>query len=144
MSEQKIEEKNITPITDNQPQPIDLKSLQQIVGIVMAQQQSWVGPLPRPEDLAAFGQIDKSLPDRIMKLAEENNRANIVHRSDTLRSAAEKDHSGQWLGFWLAIATIATSGIVTGLGYEVYGSILGGSTLVSLVTVFITGRSSKK
>ncbi|MDR2587907.1 MAG: hypothetical protein LBC67_00625 [Spirochaetales bacterium] len=39
------------------------------------------GPIPSPEDLQAFGRIDSSFPERIMKMTEANNNADVTTKN---------------------------------------------------------------
>ena len=47
---------------------------------------------------------------------------------------------GQWFGFIIAIVFLAASVLLTLKGYEIAGIGLGGTTIVGLVAVFVTGK----
>lgn len=116
---------------------------------VLVQQQvsHFSGPLPPPELMLAYKDIQADFPERIFAMAERENR----HRHEQERLAVEADIKdgaaqrretlcGQIFGFLIAI--IAITGAVTiiiitpnSAGATV-ASVLGGGTLVSLVYAF--------
>jgi len=50
---------------------------------------------------------------------------------------------GQFLGFGIGIIAIAASIVAMVLGYPTTAGILGGTTVVGLVTVFVIGRKDQ-
>ena len=98
------------------------------------------GPLPPPEDIAAY---DKYIPDganRIMCMAEEELRSRIKTRESSLEAQIKQSGRGQILGLFIALFCIAVGATVTLLGSEVVGGIITGSTVVSIALAFIKGQ----
>ena len=59
----------------NKPIPGQQSDLVQ-VGV----QELYAGPIPHPETLRQFGEVDPSFPERLMKMTEENNRADVTEK----------------------------------------------------------------
>lgn len=51
---------------------------------------------------------------------------------------------GQWLGFILAVLFLIGAVYTTVEGFPWVGGILGGTTIISLVTVFVLGKNEQK
>ena len=115
-------------------------------GVALHQQsvQSFSGPLPPPAVLKEFNQIVPGAAGRIIKMAE----GQFTHRTEIEKKVIDSDISrskwGQVLGFIIAILGLLVSLITILRGQEVSGSIIGGGTLVSLVSVFMYGTKSRK
>jgi uncharacterized membrane protein len=41
----------------------------------------YFGPIPHPDTLKKFGDIDSSFPERIMRMTEDNNKADVTMRN---------------------------------------------------------------
>lgn len=98
------------------------------------------GPLPPPELLEKYKEIQADFPERILRLTESE----AEYRRDVTRQAIKLETReiliGQIFGLLVALATL---GVVTFLGYfnqPIAASVLGVGGLTGLVTVFIVGR----
>ena len=115
-------------------------------GVVVHQQsvQSFSGPLPPPSVLKQYDDIVPGAAERIIKMAEEQ----FVHRTtiekEVIISDIKRSKLGQRFGFIIAIVGLLVALFVTLKGYEVAGSIIGGATIVSLVSVFVYGTKSRR
>jgi hypothetical protein len=72
------------------------------------------GPIPHPDILIKFGAVDASYPERIMKMTEDNNRANIQNKKWDSTSGM----LGQVLSFLLGLAGLGTSAFLAMKGLE--------------------------
>lgn len=108
------------------------------------------GPIPAPEVLARYGEIDSGLPSRIIDMAV----VQAEHRQRLESSVIENDiflsRRGQTFGFYLGLAGILVSGIVCSISSfigstsgNVSGGVIGGTSLVALVTVFVQGSKNR-
>ena len=141
--------KNQKTDSSSSPSQSDLESLQETqVQSVSISRSVWSGPLPDPQTLADFGSINPSFPDRIVALTEneadrryklERERLKLVG-ADAARSHNEHAR-GQWMGFLscLTLAVIASFAAFT--GRETVASVIFGSTILGVVTVFVLGRT---
>ncbi len=102
------------------------------------------GPLPHPEILAGYDQVVPGAAKRIIAMAEVQSR----HRQDLERSIIQGDIRRSWYGLWTGFA-IGMTGILGSVVLGLYdhpgvASFLSGSTLVSLVGVFVIGAKSRQ
>jgi uncharacterized membrane protein len=118
-----------------------------VVALAQTTEVSFSGPLPPPDALAGYGRIDPTFPERIVRLAEEE--AQHRRRSETVALDAEANDAraarverriGQVLGFVLAVLFLIAGVWLTLAGHPTVGAVVLGTTMVSLVTVFVVGR----
>lgn len=94
------------------------------------------GPLPSPEDLAAYGRISPDLVDRIVS-AFEDERSHR-HRMDARQS--RRASLGLAAGFAVAVLFLVVSAWLISNGHDIAGVVLGSFDLVALTAVFVLGR----
>lgn len=116
-------------------------------GIVAQQVQSWQGPIPRPEDLQKYRDVDPGLPDRILAMAERTldlTEKQTDHRIEMERRSILgmnfRANVGLWLGFILAVVVLGGSGWLIDRGHDAAGTTVASIDLVGLVGVFVYGR----
>jgi len=139
-----------TPSTQNQP-PHDVSggNVEQIVHHFS--QESHAGPLPHPEILRQYEAIHTGTAERLIKTFEDE----TLHRRDIVQQAADsqtlRDRSderiqskGQLFALIITLAGMTGSVLIGIYGSPWAGSALGGVTLVSIVTAFLTGGSKKQ
>lgn len=119
---------------------------------VKVQQSShFSGPIPSPETLQRYGDINPALIDRIFEMTE----LDLKHSRDIEQKATNAniefarttiDQKGRGQTFALLIAAMAfgTSIALAALDAKTAASIVGGATVVSLVAIFVTGRWTEK
>lgn len=118
------------------------QSIQQTTEITVSS-----GLVPPPDVIRAYGEIDPAFPRQIMGWAESE----IRHRQGIEREllAEQVAHAremrsnlrlGQWLGFMIAVLGLSASIWATLSGHDWVGGVIGGTTVISLVVVFVTGR----
>ncbi|WP_295400200.1 DUF2335 domain-containing protein [uncultured Thiocystis sp.] len=110
---------------------------------VAVEHQTFSGPLPHPAILQQYNDIQPDFAERILKLTE----AEAAHRHDIVRRAmrlnAIETFLGQIFGLTVALAGFATTVWLGLAGQSDTASIVGGTTVVGLVTVFVTGRRGR-
>jgi uncharacterized membrane protein len=116
--------------------------LNQSVGVVACEVVSAsVGPIPSPKRLKDYDLVLPGLAKRIVDMAEKEQ----THRHETEAVVIRKDYSerktGQVLGFIIGIAAL---GVALWLGLDgetAVASIIGGTTVLGLVSAFIISRT---
>ena len=100
----------------------------------------WQGPLPNPEALEHYGRIDESFPARVIAMAERQ----ALHRqeNETRRAKAASRDSllGIVAGLLIALAGLGVCAYLAMHGHDEVAGIIGGSTLLGMVTVFVVGK----
>lgn len=98
-----------------------------------------VGPVPPPHILEEYNKIVSGAAERILSMAEHEQKAQFEFH----RLAARQYRRGQIFGLIVTLAAFATCLYALLRGFEVAATVIGGVTVVSLATVFVTGRSQK-
>lgn len=89
-------------------------------------QELYTGPIPHPDVLKGFSEIDKTFPERIIKMAEKHNEANVTQKNRSSWAAAYIPLIGQIFTFLLGI-----SGFLFGALLALKGST--GSSIASII-----------
>lgn len=105
--------------------------------------ESHSGPLPLPRHLEQYDAVIPNGAERIMQMAE--NEQNHRHEMDkkVLPKHLNITKRGQVFGFIIALVVIGSGSFLAYEGHETVGSILVGTTVVSLVSVFVIGKVVK-
>lgn len=129
----------------------DILDEETLASVMMLSMKSHKGPLPAPEDFAAY---EKTLPGasgRILSMAEksQDNRIQQTQRSlDLQHDFQEKDFSearrGQNFGLTVSLVTILGGIVLIALGHDWAGVGLVGATLAAIVVAFIKGRDRSR
>lgn len=104
----------------------------------------YAGPLPHPDTLAKFEQILPGAADRILKQAEAQTQHRIEIEKMVVSSDIKKSFWGLIFGFVLGLSGIGSGVFLATLGFNVFGPLLSGGSLITLVAVFIYGTRSRK
>lgn len=78
--------------------------------------------------------------ERIFAMAEEDAKHRQQLENNALNFAANETRRGQYFGLTIALAGLITSIMALYFGSEAVAGVIGGTTVVGLVTVFVTGR----
>ncbi|HEV2328739.1 MAG TPA: DUF2335 domain-containing protein [Verrucomicrobiae bacterium] len=102
------------------------------------------GMLPEPAELEVFNTLIPNGADRIMKMTE----AQSAHRMDMERTVVTsqqgQEQRGQWFGLIIALF-FASCGTYSALhGQAWFGGIITGTTLVSLVGLFVYSKQQAR
>ena len=113
---------------------------------LLLRRESFSGPLPPPEALQAYESTLSGLANRIVVMAEEEQKARfreIDLRAEEARNAAVSLRRGQWFAF-LALGILSLSALgCAALKMPWVGCALAGTTLVGAVTAFLETRKNK-
>lgn len=134
-----------------QAHPAAAPKLPPPVGQLVVQQTSaFSGPLPPPEVVARYAEIAPDWPERIIAMAEKEGdhrracEAQLVAQERTeMELTFRQKGRGQLYGFCIALAGLGLTAWFGAAGKEVVASVLGGGTVLGLVTVFVTGRLTR-
>jgi uncharacterized membrane protein len=122
--------------------------------LIRAERVEFSGPLPSPGIIREYESILPGSADRIFALAESEatHRRGLETRSleaaiDDQTAFRIKESRGQWCGIVVAVLGLSLSAAIAVWGNDtgayVVSSVLGGGTLVGLVTIFVIGRRSR-
>lgn len=104
----------------------------------------YAGPLPHPSILEKFELILPGAADRILKQAEAQTKHRIEIEKKVVSADITKSYLGLVFGFILGLSGIGSGVYLATLGFNVFGPLLSGGSLITLVAVFIYGTRSRK
>lgn len=105
---------------------------------------SFSGPVPPPQILDGYNKIIPGAAERILGMAEADAKHQQNMDKQILLLASGDSKRGQIFGFLIAIAAFVTCIGSILLGSEKTAIVIGGTSVVGLVSVFITGRLIKE
>lgn len=115
--------------------------------------KSWSGPVPPPEVVARYEEIQPGLADRMFRMAEkqsehrqEMEKISVNAQAADIAAERQERRRGQYFGFGIAIAFIiaGTIAIVYGTtSAQIMGGIFGGGGAIGMVSLFVIGREKK-
>lgn len=118
--------------------------LERIEQILIKKEERFSGPLPHPEHFKKYNQIVPGSANRLLKMAEDD----LAHIHSIQKSQVLMENiatiGGLITGWSIAVISLVGSGYLIMNGHDIAGSILGGTSLASLVGVFVYGRKSQK
>ena len=114
------------------------------VEITKSEASIYSSPIPPPQLLAHYNEIIPDGANRIMKMAEEQSEHRQSMERFYLKHDTIRAYLGQASALLIGLTGLGIGGFLINSGHDVAGGLLAGSTLVSLVTAFLTGSKSKR
>jgi uncharacterized membrane protein len=102
------------------------------------------GLLPEPSELSAYGQIIPNGADRIMKMVEAQSAHRIQLESTVIGGQQKQEGRGQVFAFILALVFVLCGTYAALQGQPWYGGTIAGTSLVSLVGIFIYSKQQSQ
>lgn len=136
--------KEIRKIVDQSGIPATKK--EQLVGRlteVFVEHNFFMGPIPPPALMRQYGEIIPNGAERIMSQAERQSAHRQKLENRVVSHGIAQGYVGQTLAAIVAGAFLVAAYKLGMAGHDVLAGILGGSTVVALVTAFIIGRSKQ-
>lgn len=120
-----------------------LRPEQRNVVIQAIRQESFSGPIPHPELLQKYDEVKSGFAERIVSMAERQ----LDHRLDceekVVDGSVNESKRGQNYGLIVALLFLGAAVFLGYHGHDWLAGILGGGTLIALVTVFVTNKPHK-
>jgi len=119
------------------------EELAKVQSMVLRQERTHImraGPLPPPAELAAYNAIIPDGADRIMKMAEAQSAHRINLEKTVVCGQQAQEKMGQICGLIIGLAGLGLATYAAISGQPWFGAVIGGSTLVSLVSVFLYSK----
>lgn len=110
----------------------------------LIEEHFYSGPVPTPEDLARFGRVNPSFPDRLVAMAESEQRHR--HKMDSEFSAIEQRdveqgwaavRRGQYCALAIAMVSLVGCFVLIANGQVWAGGIIGSLGVASIVAAFL-------
>ena len=105
---------------------------------------AYSGPLPPPEVLQKYNEIEPGLVDRMMKMAESQSQHRQHLEASVILERTRNERRGQTCGFIIALVAILGSFGLIAMGKDVAGISGLVGTIAALAGVFVYSRISQK
>ena len=106
--------------------------------------QQFSGPIPPPQILSGYEQVQAGFAERIVAMAEKEQSHRQGLETQALTASISIQKRGQTFALLLSLLILSLSGFLIYEGKELAGSALAGATLTGLAYIFITGRKTKR
>ncbi|MBZ0242901.1 MAG: DUF2335 domain-containing protein [Bacteroidales bacterium] len=114
------------------------------LSVISIQHKSHSGPLPDADTLIKYNSIIPNGADRIMKMAENQQAHRIKLESKVIASQSSQSNLGQLFGLIIGLVGIGCGTFLAATGEPTVGGIIAGGTVISLVSVFVIGKSIQR
>lgn len=104
--------------------------------------KSFQGPLPTPEDLARYNDIEPGLANRIVLMAEKQSDHRQTLEMIAVRSGAWNSRWGLVAGWSIGMASVIGGVWIISIGKSTEGLATLITSLVSLVGIYVYGKRS--
>lgn len=116
----------------------------------LMQSRQYSGPIPPPEMLQEYNNIVPDAAERILAMAEAGAKHQREMEAGLLVADIESDKRrhievlrGQLFAGAAVVVAFSVAALALFLGSPAAATLIGGTTVISLVTVFVTGRKEK-
>ena len=156
--EEQLIPKEIESILNDANIPEEKKQkLENFLGLFVSA-SSFSGPLPPPEILKSYNDIVQNAAERLFKMTErqlehkmqiENNvmqleKDKLQIEEYSIKEQHKQNKRGQTFAFSIAMLGLGLSGTLAYLGLETLAGILGSTTIVGLVAIFLNAKKELK
>lgn len=114
---------------------------QQQITVQHSVSAGWSGPLPPPEALAKFNEVVPNGAERIMAMAEIEQRHRIDYETTGINASVTETRRGQWLG--ASISLIAIVGAIISIILEAHWAVscaLVGVPILGIIKAIVNSR----
>lgn len=124
--------------------------IQKIIPLIGVQFLQFQGPLPPPHTLEGYEKVLPGSAERIFAMAEKEqdhrhdmNKEQVSLDGKFLESDSKRERRGQYIAALLALIALLLSGFLAMNDHSAVASIIGGTTVLGLVSAFVLGRVLK-
>lgn len=126
------------------PAPVEDQSQSGQHGMMLLSQEVFSGPLPHPEVMRQYEEVVPGSAERILTMAEEQSRHRISMESKIIPGQQRESSRGQIFGFILCLLLITVGTYAIYCDHEWIGGIILTITVVSVASLFVSGRLSMR
>lgn len=133
------------------PQKQSIAAQQSQARVVVQQQTFHQGPLPPPDVLERYEALNPGFANRLLIMVENEQQHRQKIEADTnqtniklAQADRRQQRAGQIMAFLLGLVLISSSVFLGFYGHDVVASILGGSTLLGAIGLFLNNRKQSK
>ena len=110
----------------------------------VSKSMSYKGPVPHPDIVKGYNEVIPNGGERILAMSEKQSNHRIDLEKFAITEQLKQSRNGQLLGFIIAVICLIFSFILSLTGHETVAALIGGSTIVGLVTTFVLGKRTQE
>ena len=133
-----------SPIPSNLIQHIPEEIRPALIQHLLFYREQYSGPIAHPRIVAGYEKYQSGSADRILTLAEEQQRHRFELESLGLEAAIQRDRRGTYLGFMLSMAIIAMGIYAIAVGVALAGVAVVGGTAATVAGVYVYSHRSSR
>jgi uncharacterized membrane protein len=99
--------------------------------------------MPHPAVLEGYDRVVPGAAERILAMAEADAHHQRAQEQAALRAMEQETRRGQFFGLLIGLSALAAAVMTAYLGHPTVAGVIGGTTVVGLVSVFIIGHVVK-
>ena len=104
--------------------------------------QQFSGPIPPPEILKQYNEVDAGAAGRIIAMAEQEARHRRSMEQSIISHEYKEAGTGQKFALFIGSLAIIAGSTISVMGAQWAGIVIGGGGVVSLVSIFVYGRKN--
>lgn len=112
----------------------------QVTGSTAIRIREFIGPLPPPRDLREYEQVVEGAAERILQMAEREQRAGHESAIESARNAALATRRAQVVGLVSVVSALTAAVWLGHQGHGMAAGAVGTTTVVGLATAFVATR----
>ena len=102
------------------------------------------GPLPSPQELHDYGLIIPDGAERIMRMAENQSAHRMNRETEVIQAQIQQSARGQVFALIIGLSGMGLATYAATSGHDTFGMVIGGTTLLSLVSAFLYSKHLDK
>jgi uncharacterized membrane protein len=136
---------DIEKLIDDLPEEKKEEARQKLISLktTIIAHQSHSGPLPSPQSIKNYDQVVANGAERIFKMTENQSTHRMELEKKIYSSQIRQSGIGQIFGFLIALIALIIAWDLAKDNQVAVASIIGGTTVIGLVTIFVLGRRKK-
>ncbi len=128
-------------VTAQEKKELELELKRQTITAQITRSSQWSGPLPSPESIEAFRAVSPDLPDKIIYEWQEEAKHRRALEEQVVKSDISDRKWARISAFLFSIVALSVAAYCASIGLEVAASIIGGSTIASVVAAMLYWRN---
>ncbi len=112
--------------------------------MMVSEERIHSGPIPSPETLKGYADIDSSFPKRIFAMAEKQSNHRINLEEKVIKTNIKNERTGMFLGAFISILTILGGIYLIAIDKDISGFSTILIAIAAIVGIFIKNKNSEK
>lgn len=112
--------------------------------MMVSEERFHSGPIPSPDTLKGYADVDSSFPDRIFLMAEKQSNHRMSLEKEVIKSNIKNERTGMFLGAFISILTILGGIYLIAIDKDITGFSTILLAIAAIVGIFIKNKNSEK